>query len=828
MNIESAKNNIDRSQEPVLQEVELRSGLARSIRVVADLRRKAEQNGLAAGSHVAEQVILQNIPVMEHIVDGDLRTELGSDANNIENRVNSLPLELVTDTQGRIHSLLSIMNGISSVASANRLERYFPLALPKTREGFGALQFISRGYATVFGIPRDEALVAGVNGTTRTLSVLDSAVSMAARKDEPLIKDLLEDVRGRARLKLPDLLEEDSDQVRGLRSMIAEQKLSQMRRKVVQTNLGKNYSEYEVLINDVIEKERLSEQTDDAQRKREVALEKAKEEVFANLARKRAIQTVVLSLDEDLLLCAALAKRERMTTEELLTADESVKRRAANNALNGKIIVLSEEQRRVFNASRILANERQRVEEELRDPVVFISKLSEEEITVIRNKIPRISDRRSVFYLARDRVRQQVEDEVTNEELVNALAQQITIEMLSRRSTMAVDLAIRDLGINPDSLFKNSPALLQSIDNIVANALPYLRFDSPPLRLLNVEVEGLETDNPANILEMEQFKCLTEGNVVDLLEKMSQSPDIYGVKISEREGVKKYMVDQKARETLVRVSRFLADLTKISDKIILPETENEMSCLLTMVVNAITTGEPITLVTPICPDWSRDEEGKYDFKSLGGGESYIGRKFLTYGREMLAVFAKYRIPFKGVLQFADWGLETEINAKDTFGRKLSPEDIQMCFQSTLAATDEHLRSLQLDEELGSLFENYSIVSMKESIESKIDVPEVQARLEKFLTSDIRGRRLIATLEEQSYKINQARLGLNRSENRKMALQNLVEYATEGQSIGPHSILVVCESRTTSRVYNLPRQKDENIPVFFVRGKEGVDEGVNIL
>ncbi len=826
MNIESANNNIDISQEPVLQEAELRSGLARSIRVVADLRRKAEQNGLAAGSHVAEQVILQNIPVMEHIVDGDLRTNLGSDAN-VENRINSLPLELVTDTQGRIDSLSSIMNAISSIAPANRLEGYFPFALPKTREGFGALQFISRGYAAVFGIPRDEALIAGVNGTTKTLSVLDSAVLIAARNDESLINDLLEDATIRAMLKLPQLLEEDSHRIRGLRTMVAEQKLSRMRREIAQTESGIDYSAYELLINDIIEKERLSEQLEEAQKRKEIALSKSKEEVSAKLSKRRAIARVLEMLEKDPQLCEALAKRQRMTSEELLNADEATKRLAANNALNSKMIVLSIEDRRVFNGSGVIADVRKQFEEEMQDLLVGISTLTDEEISIIRSGIPKISVRRSIFYLAQNRLREQLENEVADEELLEALAQQTIREILSRRSTMAVDLAIRDLGINPDSLLKNSAVLLQSIDNIVANALPYLRFDSPPLRLLNVEIEGFETDNPTNVLEMERIKCLTEGNVIDLLEKMSQSPDIYGVKINEREGVKKYMVDKKARETLVRVSRFLADLTKISDKIILPETENEMSCLLTMVVDAITTGKPITLVTPICPDWSRNEEGQYDFKSLGGGESYIGKKFLTYGGEMLTVFAKYQIPFKGFLQFADWGLETEINAKDTYGRKLSPEDIQMCFQSTLAATDEHLRSLQLNEELGILFENYSIVSMKESIESKIDVPEVQARLEKFLTSDVRGRRLIATLEEQSYRVNKVRLGLNREENRKFTLRNLVEYATEGQSIGSHSILVVCESRTTSRVYNLPRQKNENIPVFFVKGKEGVDEGVNI-
>lgn len=456
------------------------------------------------------------------------------------------------------------------------------------------------------------------------------------------------------------------------------------------------------------------------------------------------------------------------------------------------------------------------------------ARLSDDELSVIRQGISKISDERAVYELAGDKLRKQLEDEVTDEELLEILTKQIIEEFLSKRCKMAVDLAIRDLGISSDSLLTDPSVLLQSRDSIVANALQYIPFDSPPLRLPNVEIEGFDGNDSAQILEVDQLKCITERNMVDLLEKLAQSLDVYGVRIEQREEVKIYMVDQKARELVTRISRFLADLSKISDKLILPETEDEMSCLLTMVVDAATTGRPLTLITPICPDWSRDSEGKYDFKSLGGGESYIGNKFLTYGREMLAVFARHEIPYQGVLQFADWGLETEINAKDTYGRKLSAEDIQMCFQSTVAATDEHLRSLQLDPEVGDLFANYKIVSMKEFLESKLDIPKVQSELEEFLTTDVRGKRLLDTLAEQSYEINRIRLGLNRDENRKMALRNLVEYATEGQSIGPRSILVVCESRTTSRVYNLPRQKNENIPVFYVKGKEGVDKGVNIL
>ena len=59
-------------------------------------------------------------------------------------------------------------------------------------------------------------------------------------------------------------------------------------------------------------------------------------------------------------------------------------------------------------------------------------------------------------------------------------------------------------------------------------------------------------------------------------------------------------------------------------------------------------------------------------------------------------FQRNGIPYGGVILFADWGLETEIDAKGTYGQKLSPEDVRMCFASTLAACD-HIQNRDLAE-----------------------------------------------------------------------------------------------------------------------------------
>jgi len=799
--------------------------LAVSVQKLGELREYTESSANAMGSLEAEEVIVANAPTLSFIVDGSLKSS--RNGRTLGSRIALLPPEQIDQTQDQIDLLLNSISVIGNLASARRLEPYLPVVLPKTQAGFKTLRQIAEQYAKAIPIPKESGS-GDIPAALRGLTNLDDQLRVAGLKDPAVVDALSASARQQAQVRLEKSKIDSSEQISQIRAEIAEQRIYALKREPVEVPGTRGYSRYEVLANQIIERDGLFTNVDSAREEAEARRERERGAVLNALAKRRAIGTVVSLIDQDPLLCQVLAKRSRLSPEDLLMADQGVKRLAANNALNSNKIILSVEDRRVFYGEKVVEEERAKLTQSLLDPLSFIARATDDELLVIRTGISKISDERSVFELAGERLRKQLEDEVTEEELMEILTHQIIKELLLKRCQMAVDLAIRDLGISSNSLLTNPSALLQSADIIVANALRNLSYDSPPLRLPNVEIEGFNGNNSAYILEIDQLKCITEGNMVDLLEKLAQPPDLYGVRIEQREGVKMYMVDQKARELITRISRFLADLSKISDNLILPETEDEMSCLLAMVVDAITTGRPLTLVTPICPDWSRDSEGKYDFKSLSGGESYIGNKFLTYGVEMLAVFAKHKIPYKGVLQFADWGLETEINAKDTYGRKLSAEDIQMCFQSTIAATDEHLRSLQLDKEVGNLFINYSIVSMKESLESKLNIPEVQAQLEKFLTSDTRGKRLLDTLAEQSYKINLARLGLNRDENRKMSLQNLLEYATEGQSIGPNSILVVCESRTTSRVYNLPRQKHENIPVFFIKGKEGIDKGVNIL
>lgn len=323
--------------------------------------------------------------------------------------------------------------------------------------------------------------------------------------------------------------------------------------------------------------------------------------------------------------------------------------------------------------------------------------------------------------------------------------------------------------------------------------------------------------------------CLRGRVIRGLFEEVVETTENrVSTKQGKRLEVKVYMVDKKAREVFKKVGNVLSDLAKINDTIILPESEEEMSCLVSIVAKTLKTGEPMTFYTPVCPDWSRDKEGQYDFKSLGGGESYIANKFFVYSPEFLEIFQRNGVLYRGIILFADWGLEAEIDAKDTYGQKLSPDDVRMCFASTLAATDQTLKHLQDDVRLGPLFANYEVMSMKEFLGQRIDEQRVMVEMRQFFTTDKQGSRLLEILDRDSLKLNRQRLGVGEGKNRELAIQNLVEYSTVGQAIGDDSFLVVCESPTTSRCYNSPRAKDKKVPVFFVKGKERLRSGVNIL
>lgn len=295
-------------------------------------------------------------------------------------------------------------------------------------------------------------------------------------------------------------------------------------------------------------------------------------------------------------------------------------------------------------------------------------------------------------------------------------------------------------------------------------------------------------------------------------------------KVSQKLG--EDMKDFEARSALQTLGVFLLDISKLKSTVVRPNNGDELQSLAEQVLLACISKKPISLFTPFCPDWSRDSQGRYDLKSLGGGISFIGEKFFSEVPAFLRIFARHNVPYIGTLVFADWGLETEIDAKDTYGRKLSAKDIQMSFASTFAQTDERLLALQRGKE-GFLLKPYRVVKMTDFFDSQgVDALATCREMEHFFKINQRGKRIAEYLHTVSMGINRERLKLTEEQNRKQAIQNLSEYATLGQAFGENGIIIAAESPTATRAYNLPRRN--KLPVFYLKGSTRLDEGVNIL
>lgn len=299
------------------------------------------------------------------------------------------------------------------------------------------------------------------------------------------------------------------------------------------------------------------------------------------------------------------------------------------------------------------------------------------------------------------------------------------------------------------------------------------------------------------------------------------------IDVMEGKGGPKFLTSGEARQSLRALGGFLLDIAQLKERVILPSNGEELQGLAEQVLEAHLSRKPIKIFTPFCPDWSRDSEGRYDFKSLGGDLSFIAKKFFREAPPLLSVFAKHNIPVQGALIFANWGLETEIDAQDTYGRKLSQDDVQLCFASTFAETDKKLLEAQEDSETARIFQGYSVVPMTEFfVQQGVDPEQLYRNAYNFFETDAKARRLVEELHRASLPINKERLGLTEEGNRVQAVQNLAEYATLGQSFGDEGIIIAAESATTTRAYNLGRKK--KLPVFYLKGKDTLNRGVNIL
>ena len=386
-------------------EIRVRENLSQTVAKVKEVRRKAEQDGLTAGAGAAEDVLLKNIPTLGFIVDGNLRDNNSHTSTNISTRINSLPVELAEDTLAKTNFLLSLASAVSTTSVSRRLAIFLPMTMPKTRDGLIALRLIADGC-------RKDGLLQDMNGlkervveANRLLGQLDKAVIEGTKNDKKFLQTLSEQAQEIARLKLPELMVDDSGQVAEMRAFLAEEKIRALRQETLQAGGVREHSRYEILCNEIIKRDNLTEQIDEIQQKTSEKLEKAREVALSTLARRRAVKRVLGIVDTDPQFCQVLAGKNRMSSEDLLKADETTKRRIANNALDSRPIVLSMDERKAFNGEVIVREELQQLDLILRDPSLIEAELGDEEKEIVARLTPNTSDRRSIFDIAKDRLK---------------------------------------------------------------------------------------------------------------------------------------------------------------------------------------------------------------------------------------------------------------------------------------------------------------------------------------------------------------------------------------------------------------------------------------
>ncbi len=479
MNTEAKNGNliIEPNEIVTVNDAEKRMGLVASVQKLGELREYTESSANAMGSLEAEEVIIANAPTLGLIIDGSLKAAKGRRINGnlgLESRVALLSPPQVDQAQEQIDVLLNTASAIGSLASARRLEPYLPVVLPRTQAGFKTLRLIAEQYAKAIPIPTESGL-GDIPAALKALSHLDEQLRVAGLKDPTLVDALSESARQQAQVRLEKSKIDSSEQISSIRAEIAQQRIYALKREPVEVPGTHGFSKYEVLANQIIERDGLFINVDSARAESEARLEREQERVLNVIAKKRAIGTVMTLIDQDPLLCQVLAQRSRLNPEDLQMADPGRKKLVANNALNAKKkIILSVEDRRVFDGQTVVAEERARLIQALLDPLSFISRLTDDELSVIRQGIPKISDERSVYELAGDKLRKKLEDEVTDNEIVGALTKILLNEMLSARTQNAVDAAITELGIDRDSVLKDPSRLDQLKDEIIARGLELL------------------------------------------------------------------------------------------------------------------------------------------------------------------------------------------------------------------------------------------------------------------------------------------------------------------------------------------------------------------
>lgn len=462
------------------QERENIDGISGSERLVASVQKLGELIEYAggsvdsAGSFEAGEVIIANAPLLGLISGGSLKSAKEARItrrSSVASLIALLSPEQIDRTQGQIDAFLGITLAVDSLASARRLEPHLRVIFPKTRDGLKILKVIAEQFDEAMPISK-ESIPGDIPAVLQTLMGLDEELRIAGQKDPAVVDALSAFARRQAQIRLEKLkIGGDFEQISKIKAEIAQQKISALKREPVDTPGTHRYSRYQVLVDQLIDREGLSVDIDSAREKAEARRKQDRATVLSVIAGRRAIDSVVIMIDQDPLLRQALAQRSRLDPGDLLIADRGVKRLVANNALAARRIVVSTEEGKVFRGEAVVEEEKAKLTRALLDPLSFIAGITDDELAIIRSGISKISDERSVYALAADVLRREMEDEVADDEIITVLTKALLNEVISARAPSLVDAAITELGIDRTSVLQDPDQLDQLKDQIITKGL---------------------------------------------------------------------------------------------------------------------------------------------------------------------------------------------------------------------------------------------------------------------------------------------------------------------------------------------------------------------
>lgn len=451
-----------------------RQRLAASVRKIGELIKCAEEQSDSRGADEAEEIIIAGIPNLKLVTGNgplkNIKEKRNVKESDLQARIVSISSEQVDQIQGGIEMLMATALVVDSLSSAKRLGAYLPFSLPDTQEGFRMLKQVARGFNESLSIPA-EGSIGDIPGVLRVLKGIDDQLKIIGLNDPEVVNALSGYAREQAELRLEKSKITSSDQVAQIRADIAQQRIYALKREAVDISGTRGYSRYEVLANQIIERDNLYSQIEVAREEVESRRTKEREAVLNTLARRRAIGVVISLIDQDPLVCQALAQRSRISPEELSSADLGRKMQIAVNAINAKQIVLSSKDRKVLYGGLMVTKERARLTQTLEDPLSFIARLSDDELAVIRRGISKVSDENSVYKLAGEKLKKEIEAEITDSEVIVALTKLVLGEMLESKAPLAIDSVITQMGLDKASILKDPSVLDPLKDEIVARGL---------------------------------------------------------------------------------------------------------------------------------------------------------------------------------------------------------------------------------------------------------------------------------------------------------------------------------------------------------------------